>query len=76
VPFAAYHELVAGFEGLFTDSGEDWPTFFARADGMKRLDIAARVTELNRLAGVYPSASTESASPRIHCLSLEYHDAD
>jgi predicted aminopeptidase len=77
VPFAAYHELVAGFEGLFADSDEDWPTFFSRADGMKRMDADARVAELNRLASVYRPQLTQSiAAPPIRCLSLDYDDAD
>jgi hypothetical protein len=44
---------------------------------MKRIAAGARVAELNRLASVYRSQSTEPVgAPRIQCRSLEYDDAD
>jgi predicted aminopeptidase len=77
VPFAAYHELVAGFAGLFAVSGEVWPTFFSRADGMKRIDADARVTELNRLASMYGTEPAQNiASAPIRCQALQYDDTD
>jgi predicted aminopeptidase len=76
VPFAAYHELVAGFEGLFVESGQIWPTFFSRADAMKRIDADARVAELNRLGSMHRPQPTDVAAARVRCQSLDYDDAD
>lgn len=74
VPFAAYHEQVAGFAGLFVDSNETWATFFSRANNMRKIDADARVAELDRLAIVHRPA-TDVTSTRIRCRGLEY-DAD
>jgi len=77
VPFAAYHELVAGFAGLFADSGEVWSTFFSRADRMKHIDADARVAELNRLASLYRTEPAQNAAGApIRCRALEYDNTD
>jgi predicted aminopeptidase len=77
VPFAAYHELVAGFAGLFADSDEVWTTFFSRADHMRRLDADARTAELDRLANLNrPEPAVAVATTPIRCQTLEYSDAD
>jgi predicted aminopeptidase len=78
VPFATYHDLVAGFAGLFAESQQDWSVFFLRAGQLKGFDADVRTEKLRQFADAY-SKNTVAVTP-IRCHGLEYvapsHRAD
>ena len=72
VPFAAYHELIAGFERVFAQSDDSWPVFYASAAKLAHLDKTARTAELMRLGREQRATDHKTEAVPIRCDTLRF----
>jgi predicted aminopeptidase len=75
VPFAAYHEDVAGFAALFDACGRNWLTFFARVEALGREKPAQRTATMSELGGSAGVAPQTDSAAAVHCQTLTYEEA-
>jgi len=71
VPLAAYNERIAGFAGLFEDSGGSWPAFYRDAARLGRLSDQSRDAELDRLGREF-EAEQAVVVARVQCDALAF----